>query len=103
MVTTVVDRQAWVVALAYRGLIALALHIVQEDAPYTLSKVATPKGTDTLPAVQLLAHHMGVLDVPEVITNSAPSAIVVDFHSPFTPIFSIHQPDCKRVWGTHRG
>lgn len=61
--------------------------------------MATAKGTDTLPAVQLSAYHMGILNVPKVIANSTPCAIVMDFHTPFTPVLSIHQPDRELVWG----
>lgn len=96
------DGQAQVPALAQRGLVALALHVVQEDAPRALSKVAVPQGTDALPAVQLPAHHVGSVDAPEVITHCPPHAIMVDFDAPFTAAPPVHQPDDGQVCGRPR-
>lgn len=95
------DGQAQMPALAQGGLVALALHVIQEDVPHTLPKVAAPQGSNALPAVQLPAHHVGGVDAPEVVTHCSPRAIVVYFNSPFTAAPPVHQPDdgkiCRRL------
>lgn len=98
MVATVVDRQAQMLTLAQRGLVAPALHVVQQDVPRARPKVAVPQGADALPAAQLPAHHVGSTDVPEVVTHCPPRAIVVDFDASFTAGPPVHQPDDGQVW-----
>lgn len=99
----VVDGQAQVPALAQRGLVALALHVVQQDAPCTCPEVAAPRGADALPAVQLPAHHVGGADGPQVVAHCPPRAVVVDFDAPLTAAPPVHQPDDRQVWGRLRG
>ena len=41
-----------------------------------------PLGT----TAQLPAHHAGILQVPAIITDGTPGALVKDLHSPGTPV-----------------
>lgn len=91
------DGPAQMPTLAQRGLVAPALHVVQEDVPRARPEVAVPQGADALPAAQLLAHHAGSVDVPEVVTHCPPRAIVVDFDASFTAVPPVHQPDDRQV------
>lgn len=82
MMPTVVDGQAEVVAVAQAGLIARAPHVVQEDGARAVTKQTAPRGCQGHPTAQLLAHHLGGGQAPELVAHGPPGAVVVDLHRP---------------------
>lgn len=91
VVVTVVDAPAQTVALAQLCFIAPAVHIVQQDEPCALSKVRAAAHRHSHPAVQLLAHHVGVHHIPVVIAHCAPVAVVEHLHPALAPVTAVHQ------------
>lgn len=91
VVVTVVDAPAQTVALAQLRLIAPAVHIVQQDEPRALSEVRAAAHGHSHPAVQLLAHHVGVHHIPVVIAHCAPVAVVEHLNPALTPVTPVHQ------------
>ena len=43
--------------------------------------MSRPGGIEGLSTAQLSAHHAGIVQVPAVITNGAPGALIKDIHS----------------------
>lgn len=91
IVVTVVDAPAQTVALAQLRLVAPAVHVVEQDEPRALSKVRAAAHGHSHPAVQLLAHHVGVHHIPVVIAHCAPVAVVEHLHPALTPVTAVHQ------------
>ncbi|KAG8512283.1 Antigen WC1.1, partial [Galemys pyrenaicus] len=62
----------------------LPLHLTssQPGGPWFLPKVSRGHGVEGLPTAQLSAHHVGLRQVPAVITDGAPGALVKDLHMP---------------------
>lgn len=88
---TVVDAPAQTVALAELRFIPSAVHVVQQDETRALAKVRAAAHGNSDPAVQLLAHHVGIHHVPVVVAHGAPSAVVVHLHPALTAVATIHQ------------
>ncbi|KAG8509103.1 Antigen WC1.1, partial [Galemys pyrenaicus] len=53
--------------------------------------------TEGLPTAQLSAHHVGIRQVPAVITDGAPGALVKDLHSAGAAMASVHQAELCAV------
>lgn len=97
MVPTVVDRQATVVALPQAGLITRAPYVIQEDGAKAVTKQTVSWGRQGHPTAQLLAHHLGGGQAPEVITHGPPCAVVLELHAALTPALSIGQPHYGQI------
>ena len=54
-------------------------------------------GTEGFSTAQLPAHHAGIVQVPAVITDGAPGALVKDLHSPRAATTSVRQADLSAV------
>lgn len=85
VVIAVVDAPAMAPALAQGRLPALAVHIVQEDGSAPLAEGHGGREGDGVATAQLATHHVGVHDVPVVIADCPPGAIVEDLHAPLAP------------------
>ena len=55
-----------------------------------------PRGTGSTVVPQLSAEDGSSIDVPVVLTNSAPSVIIIDLHPAFQIVSSSHQPHTRR-------
>lgn len=82
IVVAVVDAPSVASALTQGCLPPLAVHIIQEDGPAPLAKGEGSWHGDSMAATQLATHHIGIHDVPVIITYCAPGAIVEDLHTP---------------------
>lgn len=91
MVPTVVGEPSVMRALPHLGFIPHALHVIQHDMAHAFLKVALSWGQHGLTAAELLAHHLGICQIPAVITHCAPGPIVRDLYSALTPVAAIHQ------------
>ena len=78
---TVVGAEGRVGAHCQGGLWAWAPDIVQPDGPAALAKAGTAGGRQGRATAQLSTHHLGILQIPEVITHRPPLALVEDLHS----------------------
>ena len=84
-------------------LISCAVQVVQPDGPWSCPKVSRPRGIEGFSTAQLPAHHTGIVQVPAVITDGTPGALVKDLHSPSTVTAPIHQAEQSAVWGEKNG
>lgn len=80
-------------ALAQGCLPALAVHIVQEDGPTPLAEGHGSWEGDGMATAQLATHHIGIHNVPVIITDCPPGAVVEDLHSPLAPAGPIGETD----------
>ena len=55
--------------------------------------MSRPRGIEGFSTAQLPAHHVGIIQVPAVITDGAPGALVKDLHSPGAGTAPVHQAE----------
>ena len=55
--------------------------------------MSRPHGIEGISTAQLPAHHAGIVQVPAVITDGAPGALVKNLHSSGAATTSVHQAD----------
>ena len=103
LVSAVVPPPAPGRAPPHVGLISCAVQVVQPDGPWSRPEVSRPRGIEGFSTAQLLAHHAGIIQVPAVITDGAPGALVKDLHSPGTGTAPVHQAELSAVWGERNG
>ena len=84
-------------------LISCAVQVVQPDGPWSRPEVSRPHGTEGFSTAQLPAHHVGIIQVPAVITDDAPGALVKDLHPPGAGTAPVHQAELSAVWGEKNG
>lgn len=80
----------------------MALHIVQEDGPGAEAKVRVAWGVCGLATAQLLAHHLGIMQVPPVVTHRPPAAAIVHLHAALAAIPSTGELQAD-AWGEAHG
>lgn len=96
VVVAVVDAPSVAPALAQCRLLALAVHVVQEDGPAPLAEGHGCRHGDGVAAAQLATHHVGVYDVPVVVAHRAPGSVVEDLHAALAPAGPVGQAQlCK--------
>lgn len=93
VVVAVVDAPAVAPAFAQGCLPALAVHVVQEDGPTPLAEGHGSREGDGVATAQLATHHVGIHDVPVVVTHCPPGAVVEDLHPPLAPAGPVGQTD----------
>jgi hypothetical protein len=81
MVATVVGKPATVQTLPQPGFRSHALHIIQDNGAQASLKMGSADGYHSPTTAQLPAHHLGIPQVPAVITHCAPAAIEVELHA----------------------
>lgn len=91
-VPAVVHAPAVVPAHLQGGLVPAALHVVQEDAAGAGAKASVARGIHGLATAQLPAHHLGIPQVPLVITHRPPRAAVVQLHAALAAVPAARQP-----------
>lgn len=91
-VPAVVHAPAVVPAHLQGGLVPAALHVVQEDAAGAGAKVRSVRRSHGLATAQLPAHHLGIPQVPLVITHRPPRAAVVQLHAALAAVPAARQP-----------
>lgn len=77
------------------GLVSCTGHVIQDNGPRALSKLGISWGRHGPATAQLPAHHIGIVDVPAVVTHGAPGTLVKDLHATLTPVSSIHEPQSQ--------
>lgn len=95
----VVDQQPTVLALPKILLRSKALHIVQDDRSFPRSKLCRavrPYGS-TQPDHS--ANDKSIVDIPEIIADGSPRAIVEDFDTSFLLCGSTNKP-CLQFWNS---
>ena len=90
-------------ALPHMGFLSSAVQCVQQDGPWSCPKVSRPHDIEGSSTAQLPAHHAGIVQVPAIITDGAPGALVKDLHSPGAGTSSVHQAELSAVWGERNG
>ena len=90
-------------ALPHVRLISCAVQVIQPDGSWSRPEVSRPRGIEGFSTAQLPAHHVGIVQVPAVITDGAPGALVKDLHSPGTGTAPVHQAELSAVWGERSG
>ncbi len=99
LVLTVMFSPAWRRAAPQGHLIPLTLHLIQPYGSRTRTKpgwyLLVTEGHSTL---QLSAHHMGIFNIPGVITHCPPWAAVKNLQPPCTVSPRTHQPDGPTTW-----
>lgn len=93
VVVAVVDAPAVAPALAQGCLPALAVHVVQEDGPTPLAEGHGSWQGDGMATAQLATHHVGIHDVPVVVADRPPGAVVEDLHSALAPAGPVGETD----------
>ena len=83
----------------HMGLISGSVQVVQPDGPWSRPKMSRPRGIEGFST----AHQVGIIQVPAVITDGAPGALVKDLHSPGAGTAPVHQAELSAVWGERNG
>ncbi|TNN65027.1 hypothetical protein EYF80_024766 [Liparis tanakae] len=96
MVATVVVAPFQAFAYRQLRLVALAVDIVQENSSGSVAKIGVAVCMDGTAAVDLLAHHPGIVEGPVVITHCPPVSLVVDLYPALAGIRPVHQTDADR-------
>lgn len=89
---TVVHAYPSVRAVPQAVLFPSALHLIQEDVPRALAELCFRHCQHRLPAAQLPAHHLGSPEIPAIITDCSPAAIVIELHTARAPAVTVCQP-----------
>lgn len=79
----------------------VASDIVQPDDVWPSPIAGTSQSRQRWPTAHLLAHHLGVLHVPVVITHTAPLVLVKHLDSPNTLGWATHEPDWPLLRNVH--
>ena len=103
LVSAVVPPPAPGRASPHLGFISCAVHVVQPDGTWSHPEVSRPRGIEGFSTAQLPAHHASIIQVPAVITDGAPGALVKDLHSPGAGTAPVHQAELSAVWGETNG
>ena len=74
--TTVTDVPVGMGTLSQKTLSSCTVHILQQKLAFPWPRVGLHWGCQGRPTAQLLAHHLGFMHVPVVITDPAPLAVV---------------------------
>ena len=85
------------------GLLSSAVHFIQPDGPWSRPERGRDSGVQGFSTAQLPAHHAGIVQVPAVITDGAPGALVKNLHSSGAATTSVHQADLSTVWAERNG
>lgn len=93
VVPAVVLPPAQVEAIRQVSLQASTIHVVQKNGPGTVTKVAQDSGRDRRPAAHLPADHLGIGEIPIVVTHRAPGVAVQNLHPALAAAVPIRQPD----------
>lgn len=80
-------------ALGEGGFHAGALHIIQPDGVGPLPKMSMAWGRDSCPAAQLPADHLGIPQIPAVVTDGPPTLFMKHLHSASTAVRAVGQAD----------
>ena len=85
-------------ALRNARFLSITVHLIQPDGPWSFPKMSRTCGINGHTAAQLPAHHVGIIQVPAVITDGAPEALMIDLYSPGTTPTSIYQAELSTPW-----
>ena len=85
-------------ALRNARFFSITVHLIQPDGPWSFPKMSRTRGINGHTAAQLPAHHVGIIQVPAVITDGAPGALMKHFYSPGTTPTSIYQAELSTPW-----
>lgn len=99
MVATVVGEPATVQALPQSDFSPHTLHIIQSNGAQASVEMCLPGGRHSPATGQLPAHHLGIVQVPAVVTHGPPAAVVVQLHAALTPVAAVGQPE-RHIWET---
>ena len=80
-------------AVPHMGLLSCAPHVIQPNGPRSCPKGGRDSGIKGFFTAQLSAHHAGIVQVPAVITDGTPGALVKYINSPGTGTASVHQAE----------
>lgn len=75
------------------GLVPGALDVLQPDLPASCAEHRTVQGRLGQAASQLQAHHVGLAQVPAVVTHGAPLVVVKHLYPARTLVLPVHQSD----------
>ena len=81
--STVMGTPAWECAIREVGLIPSTAKVVHPDLSGSLTKVSARPDVRGSAISQLPADDIAIIDVPEVVTDCAPLATVIDFNATF--------------------
>lgn len=76
--------------LSQKTLSSHTVHIIQQKLAFPFPKVGLHWGCQGRPSAQLLAHHLGFMHVPVVLTDPAPLAMVENLPTSRTSASPIH-------------
>lgn len=91
-VHAVVDQPPSAGALPEVSLIPIAPHVVQKDLSWALTKIGISRGRKSPAAPQLAADDLSIPQVPGVIADGAPAALVIDLDTALASVPPIHEP-----------
>ena len=80
---TVVCTKSSVGTLSEVNFNATAVHVIIPNGSTTWTKCSLSRCACGHSVVQLAANYSGITDVPLIVTNCAPLAVVVDLHTTF--------------------
>ena len=103
VVSAVVGAPAQTVAARQHELVAGAVHVVQEDLSAAVAEVGVAERRRGPAALDLPAHHLGVLQAPVVVAHRAPAAPVVHLHAALAAVPPPHQLDGAVAWREGKG
>ena len=92
-VSTVVTSNSIMGAVSQACLTPSASYIIIVDWITALTKESSNRCRCGSSVTKLSAHHVGISNVPAIITHSAPLSIVVDLNTPFVCSCTCHQTD----------
>lgn len=91
LMPAVMPPPAMGMALPNTRFFSITVHLIQPDGPCSFPKMSRTDGINGPSTAQLFAHHVGIIQVPAVITDGAPGALMIDLYSPSTTPASIYQ------------
>lgn len=91
VVPTVMLSPAQAFAFSQVPFSSVAVDIIQQNQTSSVAEVGVGVCIDSITTAYLLAHHLGIVEDPVIITHRSPVSLVVDLHPTLTGILSIHQ------------
>lgn len=89
--SAVMDSDPSVGALPQVVFIPSALHVIEEDVPRAWTKLGFRHRQQSFSAPQRPAHHLGVRQLPAVVADRSPAAVVVEFDAARAPAVAVCQ------------
>lgn len=81
---------------------SLASHLIPEDGAVSAAEGGIAMGSHGVAALELVAHDVGVRNVPAIVAHCPPRPLLLQLHPALTAAPAAHQPESSGTWEMHQ-